>query len=184
MATRVTMDRFVDELQDLARSGFAPDTVHDYMARTLIDEASLERFISYRDDRYTRNLIVKNDAFELLVICWNVGQSAPIHGHEGEHCWARVERGTLRFSNYRVDQEQPLAVTKLATLDGCAGHLDGPAEVHAVENCTEFATPSASLHLYSKPFDECDIYDLERRAIRRVALAYDTVGGQPSDLAI
>ena len=39
------------------------------------------------------------------------------------------------------------------------GYLDGPADLHSVKNTSEdFAT---SLHIYAKPYDACDIYDLD-----------------------
>ena len=39
---------------------------------------------------------------------------------------------------------------------------------------------AVSLHVYCRPYDECDIYDTERGAVRRVQLVYDSV---PSHLA-
>ena len=40
------------------------------------------------------------------------------------------------------------------------GFLDGPADIHSVENLTsQYAT---SLHVYAKPYDACDIYDIEK----------------------
>jgi hypothetical protein len=49
----------------------------------------------------------------------------------------------------------------------------------SVENCPTFGAPAASLHIYSRPYAECDIYDLERGEKRRVVMAYDTMYGQP-----
>lgn len=180
MATHVTMEQLVHELNEFARSGFAPDQVQDYLGRTRIEDGSLAQYMSFRKDRYTRHLIAKNPAFELLVICWNKGHKAPIHGHEGERCWARVERGTLRFSSYRVEQQDPLRLVEIERLDAGVGHLDGPADVHSVENVEEFDAPAASLHVYSKPFEACDIYDLGSSCVRRVQLTYDTLFGKPA----
>ncbi len=109
--------------------------------------------MSYSEDRYTRHLVHKDKDFELLVISWESGQKAPIHGHEGELCWARVERGRLRFTNFRMVSEEPILLELVnAPMDGAAGFLDGPAEIHAVENPKEFGDNAASLHLYSKPY--------------------------------
>ena len=46
---------------------------------------------------------------------------------------------------------------------GDKGFLDGPAEIHSVENI--FNEPAVSLHIYAKPFDACDIYDLENKTV-------------------
>jgi hypothetical protein len=114
------------------------------------------------------------------VICWDSGQAAPVHGHEGEYCWARVERGRLRFTTYRVDSEDPLVVTPTGpSVDVEAPYLDGPADIHAVENPVEFGGPAATLHIYARPYDACDVYDLARGVRTRVTLGYDTIDGQP-----
>ncbi len=56
-------------------------------------------------------------------------------------------------------------------LDGGPGYLDGPADIHAVETVGEDAV---SLHVYVKPYDECDIYDLAQGVVRRARLTYDS----------
>jgi hypothetical protein len=58
------------------------------------------------------------------------------------------------------------------------GHLDGPADIHAVEN--RFDEDAVSLHVYARPYAECDVYDLEAGVVRRVELRYDSA---PADAA-
>lgn len=180
MARHVTIEKFLRELESLAARGLATREVHEYLLGTLIEPASLETYVSFRPDRYTRNLVYISDLFELLVICWGIGQKAPIHGHEGERCWSRVERGTLCFTNYREVSEKPLVLEKLAEpLHGIRGHLDGPADIHEVENLASFGEKAVSLHLYSRPYSECEIYDLAQGKKQRLRLAYDTMFGKP-----
>ena len=52
--------------------------------------------------KYTRNLVYRNNDFEILFLCWSPEQIAPVHGHEGEKCWAKVESGKLQFCNYNL----------------------------------------------------------------------------------
>ena len=180
MTHYVGMDNFVTTLEAMAASTFDATAVQSYLAQTRIIPATLETYLHYTPERYTRNLVHKTDAYEILVICWGSGQRAPIHGHEGELCWARVERGTLRFTTYRLVSETPLQLEPVsAAVDGSAGYLDGPADIHAVENCAVFGAPAASVHVYSRPYAECDIYDLERGERQRVRMAYDTMYGNP-----
>jgi hypothetical protein len=174
------MESFVEELEAQAVGGFDAAEVESYMKETSIEPASLERYITFRSDHYTRNLVHKITAFELLVICWDIGQAAPVHGHEGELCWARVERGKLKFSNFKEVSEVPLVVEPVGDpVVGAVGFLDGPAHIHAVENPIKFREKAVSLHLYSQPYQECDIYDLKRGEKRRVQLSYDTMRGKP-----
>ena len=96
-----------------------------------------------------------------------------IHGHEGEKCWMRVESGALQICNYKLDRVNPLTLTMTDLTKGAAGYLDGPAEIHSVENV--YNETAVSLHIYAKPFDKCDIYDLDAGIIRKTELLYDSM---------
>jgi cysteine dioxygenase len=173
----LSMEAFLDGINDVLSRGFATEEIHAHLQRTLIEPDSLQRYIFFRPERYTRNLVFKNEFFELLVICWNIGQRAPVHGHEGERCWSRVEQGSLLLCNYREFSENPLVVRQIGEpYLGERGHLDGPADSHSVANPSK--TPAVSLHLYSHPYDQCDIFDLENNEKRRVRLRYDSIDGK------
>jgi NitT/TauT family transport system ATP-binding protein len=180
----VSFEHLIDDLKRFAAGGFSATEVRQYLAQTLMDRAALEPYLNYCDQHYTRNLVHKDQDFELLVICWGRGQKAPIHGHEGELCFARVECGKLRFSNYSMVSEDPIRLQPTGEpMDGGVGFLDGPADLHAVANPDEFEENAASLHIYSKPYAECDIYDSESGPRRRVKLAYDSIQGKPIERA-
>jgi cysteine dioxygenase len=175
----LTMEAFLSGINVILRQGFATEEIHAYLQKTLIEPASLQRYMFFRPERYTRNLVFKNEAFELLVICWNIGQQAPVHGHEGERCWSRIEQGSLLLCNYRELCENPLVVQQInQPYRGERGCLDGPADIHSVANPAIEEAPAVSLHLYSHPYDQCDIYDLEKNEKRRVRLRYDSIGGK------
>ncbi len=184
MASYVSVKSFVDRLETMAAAGFDTNEVHAYLTDTLIEPSSLDTYVRFNSARYCRNLVHKSEKFEILVVCWKVSQGAPVHGHEGERCWARVERGRLRFVNYREVSEKPLVVEQLGEpVDGGRGHLDGPADIHTVENPDDSGEDAASLHVYSFPFDECDIYDLTLGEKKRVRMEYDTMFGKPTSAA-
>ena len=84
-----------------------------------------------------------------MLVCWPPHISAPIHGHEGEKCWARVQTGELKICNYVEINRDPLSLEKIQEFECPPGFLDGPADIHSVENLSDsFAT---SLHIYANP---------------------------------
>ena len=173
MLAVVSMPDFVARMRQLTSPAVDADAVQTFLGTHLIEPASIAPYLRYAAGRYTRHLVFKNAAVELLVLCWARGSHAPIHGHEGELCWARVERGHLRFTGYRELSRNPLRLAPVGhPIDGGPGHVDGPADIHAVETVGEEAV---SLHVYVKPYDECDIYDLAQGVVRRVRLSYDSV---------
>ena len=185
MPQYVEMESLLRELKGFAKRDFPKDEVDRYLGETLVEPKDLDRYVSYCEERYTRHLIHKDEDFELLVLCWSSGQAAPIHGHEGELCWARVERGCLRFANYEMVSEAPMRLELIDTpTDGKVGFLDGPAEIHSVENLGAFGAHATSLHLYSKPYGECDVYESQDGPCKRVRLSYDTIEGRPVETSI
>jgi hypothetical protein len=177
MPRLLSMEAFAARMRQLTAPAVDREMVQGFLDDHLIEPASLQRYVHFEDGRYTRHLVFKNSAVELLVLCWRRGTYAPIHGHEGELCWARVERGRLRFTSYRELSRSPLTLAPVGSpLEGKPGHVDGPADIHAVETVGEDAV---SLHVYVKPYEECDIYDVDRGVVRRVRLGYDSVPSAP-----
>jgi len=58
--------------------------------------------------------------------------------------------------------------------EGC---LDGPAEIHSVENISN--ENAISLHVYTKPFNKCDVFYPEKGIVERKSLAYDSINKIP-----
>ena len=175
-ALLMSMADFVREVQGRCRGTLDPVEMGLFLSASRIEPASLEGFVQFAVGRYTRHLVHKDRDVELLVLCWARGAVAPIHGHEGEYCWARVERGQLTFRSYRQLSRAPLELEALGgEVEGGPGHVDGPADIHSVSNPAARGEDAVSVHVYCRPYDECDLYDIEQGTVRRVRLAYDSV---------
>lgn len=171
------IDQFIQQLKTFAQMGFPIVQVSDFLKSSRISGQDLEPYIFYLPGRYTRNLIYKDAAFEILLLCWDGFLLSPIHGHEGEKCWMRVEQGQMRFKNFNDQNAQDGQITILSSQVGGPGFVDGPAGIHQVENIG--ADRALSLHLYARPFAACDVYDAGTHRKARKELFYDTVYGKP-----
>ena len=170
------MDDLISQLKEFSVEDFPVAAVSGYLNEYSLSNEILEKYTHFKDQKYCRNLVHKENDFEIIVVCWKAGQVAPIHGHEGEKCWMRVESGALRVSNYLLKSLEPLTLSMTEQVKGEAGHLDGPAEIHSVENV--YSDDAVSLHVYAKPFSKCDIYCLDSGAVERVELVYDSIDKQ------
>ena len=169
------LNTVINKLKEFSKEDFPVPEVSSYLLNLNIDQEELKKYLLRADDHYTRNLIHRDRDFEIMIICWPPNTSAPIHGHEGEKCWARVQDGNLQICNYEEVSSSPLKLNMIQELSCAPGFLDGPADIHSVENITgEFAT---SLHVYAKPYDACDIYDIEKGTVDRTKLSYHSIDG-------
>ena len=173
--TSLPMAEFVRQVRKRCDGVLDAVEMGRFLAASRIEPASLDETVAFAPGRYTRHLIYKDRDVEVLVLCWARGARAPIHGHEGELCWARVERGRLAFRSYREVSRTPLDLEPLGgVVEGGPGHVDGPADIHAVTNPASLDEDAVSVHVYCRPYDECDIYDVATGSVRRVRLAYDS----------
>ena len=170
------MKDLIHNLHKFAEKDFPVPEVSTYLQTYELKKNDREKFTFFHDSSYTRNLVYRNKYFEILVLCWGANQVAPIHGHEGEKCWARIETGRLQFCNYSIKSESPLRIKSDGQVIGQPGHLDGPSGIHSVENI--FQEPASSLHVYAKPFDTCDIYNFEKQIVTQVNLDYHSKYGE------
>lgn len=90
---------------------------------TLINFLYLFCFIIlYDSKRYTRNLVdAGNDRFNLMIICWNEGQSSTIHDHADSHCFMKVLKGGLREIKYNWPENDPQSDLISALEPKCIG---------------------------------------------------------------
>ena len=169
------IETLINELKSFARKDFPVPEVSNYLQNLVINDNSLKQYTFLSKKFYTRNLIHREKDFEILLICWPPNTDSPIHGHEGEKCWARVEKGNLQICNYREISKDPLKLRLLKKVSCDTGFLDGPADIHSVENVSN--SFSTSLHVYAKPYDACDIYNVDNRSIERKKLSYFSISG-------
>ena len=136
--------------------------------------SEFEKHATWSDTCYTRNCIVENENFELILICWQEGQVTAIHDHGGEECWVYIIDGEFREKVYKENENGKLEVIK--TSDSKSGDITYMIDFmgfHNLENRSN--KKSMSLHLYAKPIKNCNVYDSEKKAFVRKELSYDNV---------
>lgn len=166
------MNELINLLKTFSTENFPVKKIDNFLANYKLPKTEIKDYIKFINKSYARHLVYKDSNFELLFLCWKPGQKAPIHGHEGEKCWMRVEEGALCFTNYNLISTDPLKLDMIDRTKGEAGYLDGPADVHSVENI--YDENSISLHIYAKPYGSCDIYNTDSGLVSRKQLFYDT----------
>ena len=188
---------FVAGLKELERDYITKDRIAEYMAAMPLRAEALKDFIWWRDSFYTRNLIYRDELFEVMTICWSPGQKTAIHTHNGQLGWMTVAQGEVRtheFSHTSCNAPENQNVVNIDCLGGatelqidkvgtvvCAEGsgivtVDKLQTIHQIENAGR--TGCVSLHVYSKPFDSCIAFDLEKQRCYRRQLSYYSKEGQ------
>jgi len=182
----LTIDDFVGGLRKLREADFTGvEGTLNYLRTARVQPESLQPYLFWNAQHYTRNLIDKTELYELLAICWEVGMKSSIHNHKGQNCWMAAPIGRLAVHNYRVLSEDlaagkceivPTDVVEITPAQPTA--VDPLNPVHDVRNPREWKQRAVSLHLYSRPFDSCIVYSCEQGSCGEIGLNYTSIYGK------
>lgn len=192
------MTTFLRPVADLLRSldALEPDDITlDGVASVVgaeeFTDHDLAPYLNFRAEKYTRNLIRRNELFDVILICWSPGQATPIHDHSGQLGWVRVLRGALEEQAFtpvgRSGQafDDPCAFAKAARLEPgpltrfeagpAVATVDRDRAIHRLANPgSEPSDRAVSLHVYSRPHDSCLRFEADTGRAERVELSFDT----------
>ena len=163
----------IDELVTALSEG--ERTKYNNIVRSIeLPVSAFENYCSWSDESYTRNCIVDDEKFELILLCWEPGQITPIHDHGGEECWVRIIEGDFRETIYKDDAAGDLNKVKssVAKANDVTYMIDFMG-FHSLENLSN--KRSMSLHLYAKPIRSCNMYDKNTGKLVNKDLVYNTI---------
>merc|ERR1712059_225203 len=122
-------------------------------------------FAKWDKYKYTRNLIhTGNDNCNVILMCWPEGSVSPIHDHANSHCFLRVLDGGAKEIRYHWPEDGTSASGSLVEKSeavypaGETAYMSDELGLHRIENVSH-TSKLCSLHIYSPPFSDCNIFD-------------------------
>lgn len=186
--TTVTIDQLVSGLREFSDDEFVCEPVYEYLSAHQIDTDSLQKYIHWSPKFYTRNLVYKDERFEMMAICWDKGQVSRVHNHWDQRCWMMVPVGKLLGQNFGIEEiDESRGYCKLYETNNfeltkfLAARVDLEEPIHQVLNLAEYDERAVSIHIYSKPYDRCISYCRDTDTFKEVQLFYTSVGGKLCD---
>jgi len=185
---QVSIHNLVAELRKFPEAAFDhTEQLRRFLQAARVEPDSLSPYLTWDRQHYTRNLIDKTPLYELVGICWEVGQASSVHNHRDQNCWMAVPIGRLLVENCHVVHQdivlgkctiQAAETVEMNVSHPCA--VDPLEPVHRVFNPREFNQRAVSLHVYSRPFDTCVVYSAEQGTCGEIQLHYTTQYGKPT----
>jgi cysteine dioxygenase len=195
----ISIDDFIDRLRSFEQSLITRDRVLDLCSGVNITDSSLDPYVFFDDKFYTRNLIYRDDMFEVMTICWQPGQRTAVHTHNGQLCWMITQRGNLAVVDYKwlgcdhpeyqnvvgIDCVAGSEHTKLEVIREVEASAGGPVvtadklqTIHRLYNLSSDTERAISIHVYSRPIDSCVAFDMENQRCHRRHLGYFSKYGE------
>ncbi len=192
-ALRTTVEDFVEGIKSFERELITKERLSAFLEAMRLSAEALRPYTYFHDEFYTRNLLYRDELFEVMAICWKPGQRTAVHTHNGQLGWMTIPQGEVAVHNFhylRCDSPERQNVVGIDCVSG-GGHVElerlgtlvcGEASpvatvdkiqtIHQIENSDQARSGCVSLHVYSLPFDSCVMFDMENHRCFRKSLRY------------
>ena len=104
-----------------------------------------KQYISFDKQDYKKNLVYRDNNFEMFVVCWLPNQETKIHNHPEGGCLLKILEGNiieeLYDKNFVLQENNNLVMSDVRYIDDSIG-------IHKMKNNEE---NTISLHIYSPP---------------------------------
>ncbi|HMU15086.1 MAG: cysteine dioxygenase family protein [Bacteroidetes bacterium] len=128
------------------------------LTRYAIPGQDLETYFRWNTRHYTRTCVIRNDAFELLVVCYEPGQRTSIHDYDSELAWMHPVVGEVIEERFAIGSNEKLQLVQETRLrPGMLGAIMRESSIH------RFTNPgpgrAVTLNLYAPPMSKWRVYD-------------------------
>lgn len=143
------------------------DDIKEWFSRILLRQRDYEQYRSFTPRKYARNLVIRGQHAELLMLCWRPGQRTPIHDHGGSIGMILVCEGLLTetmFERMPEGHVRPYNTTRWGP--GAITGADVP-DIHQLLNLQPAGRDMVTLHCYAPPLTVLNKYSPRSAKVAR-----------------
>lgn len=161
---RLSFAELVERLQQQTTPPSLED-LNEWLSKVEISDEALAPYLGFKEGNYWRHRVCRNEAVEMLVLCWRPGQRTPIHDHNGSHGAVRIERGILWESNFSFEEDKGPCYQRGRECH--AGDVTGAAvpDIHQLGNPDVSGQDLVTIHIYAPPLGVLKTYRVGSRQI-------------------
>jgi cysteine dioxygenase len=171
------LERIAGELAELDLRRVGDSTIEALLRAIPVTAADLTSVLLAAPPRYTRNLVHRQAAFEIVALHWSAGARSPIHDHGGSRCFVSVVSGSLVSDEFALISggrvAGPAKLSHLRTRTLAAGDIDVRTSQVDIHRVAAPAAEAISLHIYAEPLDRYLVFDREAEVCRDARSRYD-----------
>lgn len=151
---------FAELIETLQSQSSPPslEQINSWLSKTEITPLDLQPYIGFKEGNYWRHRVCRNEAVEMLVLCWRPGQRTPIHDHNGSHGVVKVQEGVLWESNFCYEEGRGLCYKRSRECQ--TGELTGAGlpDIHQLGNPEVSGQDLITIHVYAPPLGVLKTY--------------------------
>ena len=151
---------FSELIQTLQNQTTPPslEQITTWLSTTEITPSDLQPYLGFKEGNYWRHRVCRNEAIEMLVICWRPGQKTPIHDHNGSHGVVKVQQGLMWETMFTYDETRGLRYQSARECP--TGEITGAGvpDIHQLGNPDVSGQDLITIHVYAPPLGVLKTY--------------------------
>lgn len=108
----------------------------------------IEHYGIIKKNTYNKNILYRNDNFEIILISWDKNICTNIHRHPENGCIMNILDGCLKEEIYKTEYGYNNCIKKNTFKKGDISYIHDSLGYHKIYNKNQY---SYSLHIYSPP---------------------------------
>ena len=156
-SSTLTFADLIERLQ--TQTGPPPlEDISSWLANVEITQVDLEPYLGFKEGNYWRHRVCRNEAVEMLIICWRPGQKTPIHDHNGSHGVVRVQQGLMWETMFTYENDRGLRYR--SGRECPTGEVTGAGvpDIHQLGNPDVSGQDLITIHVYAPPLGVLKTY--------------------------
>lgn len=130
---------------------------------------------TWKPNDYTRNCLTRNERFEIILLCWDIGAKTPIHDHGGKDCWVYQVKGCIEEVRYIRTRDQLIESNRIKIQPSGLTYMNDKMGFHSIQNTSD--QRAMSLHIYASPIDSCRVFNKETALFEKKDMSYNSYNG-------
>jgi cysteine dioxygenase len=152
--------KFSELVERLQGSSIPPslEEISSWLANVEITPEDLQPYLGFKEGNYWRHRVCRNEAVEMLIICWRPGQRTPIHDHNGSHGVVRVQQGLMWETMFTYDDQNGLCYRSARECPTGEVTGAGVPDIHQLGNPDVSGQDLITVHVYAPPLGVLKTY--------------------------
>lgn len=194
--TRLSLDDFISEMVQIPYANLRLEHLCDWMSQLTLSDRLFDQHLSFCSQRYQRKLLCRTPQFDLLILCWQPGQSSTIHDHADSLNVTRVWHGVLTSRSFKATRagvsvpalshpsiaadfsmqycSTPLAPLKLCREEQLEQHTLATVNRYDIHQLANTADENlVTLHVYARPLRHIQVYCPQSGRAEQVPVQYE-----------
>ena len=155
------------EFLKISESSLSLAMIKGLLKNLRLDDRDIDKLALFDQRQYHRQYLYSDEKTQVLMLGWLNGQRSKIHDHMGSNCAVKILKGTATETYFDTSVNNQIFATGSSELNEGQITTSCNDDKHQISNLQGDDQALVTLHIYSPPLDDFNLYSLESGVIEK-----------------